>query len=71
MTIVNKSELRKIDFSKPHAFEMVEFKNDSVECVAYITTSQQWKKFLDNYTGSKIWVSSVDEKSNTATLIVA
>ena len=69
--IQNKVELNKIDTFKPHAFEIVELVNNEIVCVAYITTSEQWKKFLNEYQGEYIWVSSVDEEANTAIMVIA
>ena len=69
--IVNRAELKKINTFKPHAFEIVELVNNEIVCVAYITTSEQWKKFYNDYQGEKIWVMSVNEEENTAMMIIA
>lgn len=69
-TIVNRTELRKLDVYKPHAFEIVEFMKHEVVCVAYIITDEQWARFLKGYSDKKIWVSAVNQDTNTAILIV-
>lgn len=68
--IVNRAELKKIDTFKPHAFEIVRLTNSEIVCVAYITTSEQWQKFLNENQGEKIWVNSVDEETNTAVMTI-
>lgn len=68
--IVNRAELNKIDTFKPHAFEIIRFTNSEVVCVAYITTNEQWQRFLNEYKGEKIWVNSVDEETNTAVMTI-
>lgn len=59
MKIRNKQELAKIDITKPYAFEIVTFSNGEVTCVAYVTTSEQWTKFIENYTDA--WVMAVED----------
>ena len=59
MKIRNVKELEKIDRTKPHAFEMITMVDDEVSCVAYITTSEQWTKFIENYTDA--WVMTVED----------
>lgn len=68
--IVNRAELKKIDTFKPHAFEIIRFTNNEVVCVAYITTNEQWMKFLNENQPEKIWVNSVDEEANTAVMTI-
>lgn len=68
--IVNRAELKKINTLKPHAFEIIRFTNSEIVCVAYITTSEQWQKFMNEYQGEKIWVNSVDEETNTAVMTI-
>lgn len=68
--IVNRAELNKIDTFKPHAFEIIRFTNSEVVCVAYITTNEQWQRFLNEYKGEKIWVNSVDEETKTAVMTI-
>ena len=46
MKIRNMKELAKIDRTKPYAFEMMTNVNGDATCVAYITTSEQWEKFI-------------------------
>ena len=58
MKIRNKQELSKIDRTRPYAFEMLTNVNGEVTCVAYITTSEQWEKFIEKYTDA--WVMTVD-----------
>lgn len=70
MKIINKVELNKLNTSKPRAFEMTKFENGEFVCVAYITTAKQWKEFLSQYKGDKMWVSSVDTKNNVAMLVI-
>lgn len=69
-SIMNRAELKKIDAFKPHAFEIVRLENSEIVCVTYITTNEQWAEFLNNYQGEKIWVTSVDEDTNTAVMII-
>ena len=59
MKIRNAKELEKIDRTRPHAFEMITMVDDEVACVAYITTSEQWTKFIENYTDA--WVMTVED----------
>ena len=58
MKIRNKQELSKIDRNRPYAFEMLTNVNGEVTCVAYITTSEQWEKFIEKYTDA--WVMTVE-----------
>lgn len=59
MKIRNAKELEKIDRTKPYAFEMITMVNDEVTCVAYITTSEQWVKSIENYTDA--WAMTVED----------
>ena len=59
MKIRNMQELSKIDRTKPYAFEMLTNVNGDVTCVAYITTSEQWEKFIGKYTDA--WVMTVED----------
>lgn len=59
MKIRNAKELSKIDRTKPYAFEMITIIDGDVTCVAYITTSEQWSKFIENYTDA--WVMAVED----------
>lgn len=59
MKIRNKQELAKIDITKPYAFEIVTMVDGEVTCVAYVTTSEQWTKVIENYTDA--WVMAVED----------
>ena len=59
MKIRNMEELAKIDRNKPYAFEMLTNVNGEITCVAYITTSEQWEKFIGKYTDA--WVMTVED----------
>lgn len=58
MKLRNKQELAKIDITKPYAFEIVTNINGEITSVAYVTTSEQWAKVIENYTDA--WVLAVE-----------
>lgn len=71
VTIKNAAELEKLDRTKPHAFEIVELKNCEIVCTDYITTTKQWERFLDNFTGDGLWVMESRQDTNVAMVLSA
>lgn len=69
VTVKNADELEKLDRTKPHAFEIVELKNDEIICTDYITTVEQWERFLDNFTGDSLCVMESRKDTNTAMIL--
>ena len=70
MEIRNLQELNKINKKCAHAFEILTRVNGETQCVAYITTSEQWKHFLEFNDYTDGWVMCVDVENNVAKIWV-
>lgn len=70
MKIMNRQELRKLDMLVPHAFEISKLENNKCVCIAYITAIEQWRRFVSQYEGDRVWVADVDCDNNIAMLYV-
>ena len=67
--ITNADALKKIDRTKPHAFEMIVFEEGEIVCTAYITTAKQWQRFVNNFVGEWLQVCDVHTETNTAVIL--
>ena len=61
MDIRNLQELNKINKWVTHAFEILTRVNGETQCIAYITTSEQWKQFLACSGYTDAWVMHVED----------
>lgn len=67
--ITNADALKKIDRTKPHAFEMIAVEEGEIVCTAYITTAKQWERFVNNFVGEWLQVCDVHTETNTAVIL--
>ena len=67
--VTNADALKKIDRTKPYAFEMLAVKEGEIVCTDYITTAKQFERFVNNYFGEWLHVYDVHTETNTAVIM--
>lgn len=67
---MTRTEMNPMMNEKPQVFEMLKWNGEEFECVAYITTKEQYLNFIKNFPHESIRKNSYCPKTNTTTFIV-